>query len=258
MVYEVPMYVVKTLGQRKTKTVLIIPVINEGERIKHQIAKIHEANPQIDVIIADGGSTDGSLEDFDYLKSHGVTNILIKTDVGKLSAQLRIAFSFTLTAGYEYFITMDGNDKDGPEGIERINQKLLAGYDFVQGSRYIEGGEAVNTPSGRDIAIRFVHAPLISLGAGFHFTDTTNGFRGYSKQFLEDERMSIFRNIFDTYELLAYIPVSAGKLGFKCCEVPVKRAYPMNGTIPTKIKGFSDLYKLLKILIKACVGAFEP
>jgi dolichol-phosphate mannosyltransferase len=255
---SIPKYSIATLKSQNSRTVLIIPVINEGVRIRRQVKKIFDSNNLIDLIIADGGSDDGSLDDLDYLKGCGVTAILTKTDSGGLSAQLRMAFSYALNAGYEFFITMDGNDKDGPEGIERIQAKLLQGYDFVQGSRYVTGGLAVNTPWKRYLAIRLVHSPLISLGAGLHFSDTTNGFRGFSKRILMDERISIFRDIFDTYELLAYLPVAAGKFQFKCCEVPVTRAYPKNENTPTKILGFKAQLHLLCILLRAVIGSFYP
>lgn len=255
---SIPKYSITTLKPRNSRTVLIIPVINEGERIRGQVKKIFDSNSLIDLIIADGGSDDDSLDDLDYLKRFGVTAILTKTDLGGLSAQLRMAFSYALNAGYEFFITMDGNDKDGPEGIERIQAKLLEGYDFVQGSRYVTGGEAVNTPWNRHIAIRLVHSPLTSLGAGVHFSDSTNGFRGFSRRILVDERISIFRDIFDTYELLAYLPIAAGKFQFKCCEVPVTRTYPKNEDTPTKIRGFKAQLRLLAILLHAVLGSFYP
>ena len=255
---SIPKYSIMTLKPRNSRTVLIVPVINEGERIKRQVAKIFDSNSLIDLIIADGGSGDGSLDDLDYLKGCGVTTILTKSDMGGLSAQLRMAFSYALDAGYEFFITMDGNDKDGPEGIKRIQDKLLEGYDFVQGSRYVVGGEAINTPWNRHLAIRLIHSPLISLGAGIRFSDTTNGFRGFSRRFLMDERISIFRDIFDTYELLAYLPVAAGKFQFKCCEVPVTRAYPKNEDTPTKIHGFRAQLSLFGILLRAVMGSFYP
>ena len=51
-----------------------------------------------------------------------------------------------------------------------------------------------------------------------------------------------------TYELLAYLSVRADQLGLKTCEIPVTRAYPAKGKVPTKIsfvKGNSELLKIL-------------
>jgi hypothetical protein len=153
---------------------------------------------------------------------------------------------------------MDGNDKDAVSGIHHISTALLQGYDFVQGSRFISGGIAENTPISRYLAIRLLHAPITSIAAGKYFTDTTNGFRGIRTSALMDDRISYNREIFLTYELIAYLPIRFSKLGFKCIEVPVSRIYPKNQKIPTKILGFRGPISLLGILLKAAWGKYDP
>lgn len=123
-------------------------------------------------------------------------------------------------------ITIDGNYKDSIEDIPRFIKKLEEGYDFVQGSRYVKGGRAVNTPPIRNLAVRLIHAPVISLTAGQRFTDTTNAYRAYSARYLADDRVAPLRDVFMTYELLAYLSVRATQLGYRACEIPVTRAYP--------------------------------
>ena len=79
------------------------------------------------------------------------------------------------------------------------------------------------------------------------FTDTTNAYRAYSRRYLTDIRVQPLRDIFMTYELLAYLSVRATQIGMKACEIPVTRAYPKTGKTPTKIsffKGNSELWKL--------------
>lgn len=236
---------------------MVIPIINEGERILLQLRKINLINPKVDIIIADGGSTDGTLENI--LKEEiQISAFLVKDDIGKLSAQLRMAFDYCIQEEYENVITMDGNNKDGEHGIEIIQNALLRGFDFVQGSRFIRGGQAINTPLRRLFAIRFIHAPITSIGAGFWYTDTTNGFRGHSAKLLNSSKMGVFRDIFDTYELIAYIPIQARKLNFRVTEVPVKRMYPLGGAIPTKIHGIRANLRVLKILFLAVIGGYSP
>ena len=102
------------------------------------------------------------------------------------------------------------------------------------------------------------HAPIISITARQRFTDTTNAYRGYSIKYLTDVRVQPFRDIFMTYELLAYLSVRASQLGLKACEVPVTRAYPKSGKVPTKISFFGGNWELLKILFKNMIGAYNP
>ena len=106
--------------------------------------------------------------------------------------------------------------------------------------------------------IWLMHAPVISMTAGEHFTDTTNNFRAYSVEYLTDKRVDVFRDVFDTYELLAYLSVKASQLGYLTCEVPVDRVYPKDGHTPTKISGIKGNAGLLKILLKNGMGEYNP
>lgn len=236
---------------------LVIPVINEGERIRTQLRGIADRSPPVDVILADGGSTDGSVEP-DFLRANCVRACLTKTGPGRLSAQLRMAYAFALAEGYDAILTMDGNGKDGLDGIDTILAALGEGYDYVQGSRYAAGGQAINTPLSRWMAGRMIHAPIVSLAARHWFTDTTNGFRGYSARYLRDPRVQPFRDVFADYNLLFYLSVRASRLGYRVTEVGVTRSYPESGSVPTKITGLSSKLKLLGEVFAAASGRYDP
>ena len=248
---EIPEFQTNELNPKKSKYCVCIPVINEGEKIIKQLARMEKADlfSNYDVVLVDGGSTDGSLN-LSVLEKLGLRAVIIKNGPGKLSAQLRLGYYFCLINKYEGVITIDGNNKDSVEAIPSFAKKLDQGFDFVQGSRFIDGGKAINTPWIRHIAVKLIHVPLISILARFRFTDTTNGFRAYSARVINDVRFNIFRNIFDTYELLAYLSVQVPRLGFKTIEVPVERHYPAKGKTPTKISFFKGNFTLLLILLK--------
>ncbi|QDL56813.1 glycosyltransferase family 2 protein [Rhodoferax aquaticus] len=252
-IFDTPLW----LGRQRSYCV-VIPVINEGARIQSLLARMAAYNiaELTDIIIVDGGSTDASLG-LESLQQQGVRALLVKTGPGKLSAQLRCAYAFALDQGYEGIVTIDGNDKDDPEAIPRFVDALQGGVDFVQASRFIAGGGAENTPKSRDLAIRFVHAPMLSLFSGFHWTDTTQGFRAYSKRVLLDEKVAPFRNVFSGYELLAYLSYRIPRLGYSCAEMPTVRRYPMTGDVPTKISGLKGNWSVLKVLFLACFGSYD-
>ncbi|MBP3809586.1 MAG: glycosyltransferase family 2 protein [Clostridiales bacterium] len=239
--------------------VVLIPIINEGDRIHKELkrAKEHGVSDHADIVICDGGSTDGCTDE-NTLKSLDVNTLLVKQDEGKQGAQLRMGIWWALERGYKGIITIDGNNKDSIEDVPKFIEKLEEGYDLVQGSRFIKGGKAVNTPLIRLLAVKLIHAPVISLTAHQRFTDTTNAYRAYSAAYLKDDRVQPLRDIFMTYELLAYLSVRATQIGMKACEIPVTREYPPKGKTPTKISFFKGNSNLMKILFRNARGAYNP
>lgn len=263
MIYEkkpgVPQFKCTEYSEKTKDYVVLIPIINEGDRIIRELARACECGipDHADIVICDGGSTDGSTQN-EKLKKYHVNTLLVKQDVGKQGAQLRMGIWWALQRGYTGIITIDGNNKDSIEDVPKFIQMLEAGYDLVQGSRFIRGGKAINTPFLRMMSVKLIHAPIISLTARKKFTDTTNAYRGYSRRYLLDERVKPLRDVFMTYELLAYLSVRATQLGYSACEIPVTRAYPKNEKIPTKISFFKGNFELLKILFMNLFGAFNP
>lgn len=254
---QVPAYRIALDRGRKHDACVVIPVLNEGERIGRLLSRMAALNiaAKADIVIVDGGSKDGSLSDE---RLAGVNALLVKTGPGKLSAQLLCAYDFVLAAGYTHIVTIDGNDKDDPDAIPDFIAALEDGYDFVQASRFVPGGVEENTPWKRRLAIRLIHAPALSLASGFHWTDTTQGFRGYSRRMLEDPRVGIFRDVFVAYELLAYLNYRAPKLGYRCVELPTARRYPKGEKVPTKIVPFRGEFELIQTLVTTCTGGFDP
>ena len=263
MVYEnisgVPKFTCDEYRSKKTKYCILIPIINEGERILKELSRARKAGvpERADIILCDGGSTDNSLER-DRLEKLGVNTLLTKQDIGKQGAQLRMGIWWALERGYEGIITIDGNNKDSIEDVPAFIAKLEEGYDFVQGSRFVKGGRAIRTPLLRYVSVRLLHAPVISLTAGEWFTDTTNAYRAYSRAYMIHPEVQPLRDIFMTYELLAYLSVRASQLGMKTCEIPVTRAYPKSGKTPTKISFLKGNGDLLKILFSNMAGKYNP
>lgn len=256
--WQVPCFDVRFWLGKRWRWCVVIPVINEGERIKGLISQMAALNihEKADIIIVDGGSSDGSL-DVASLQAKGVRGLLVKTGAGRLSAQLRCGYAFALDQGYDGIITIDGNNKDDPCAIPQFIDALEHGKDFVQASRFIPGGIAENTPRSRELAIRYLHAPVLRLFSGHRWTDTTQGFRGYSRRMLLDPDVAPFRDEFMSYELLVYLSYRVPRLGYSCVEVPTSRRYP-KGEVPTKIGGFKGNVSILRVLVRACMGAYNP
>lgn len=251
-----PTYRVEWQRPNEHRWAICVFVINEGEKIRKQLESMVAYGELVDVVVADGGSTDGSLN-VEVMKGVNAKALLVKTGPGKLSAQMRMAFDYCMAEGYDGVIVIDGNGKDGLDAIPSFVDALEAGWDHVQGSRFIPGGHHENTPLARFLAVHFLHAPLISLAAGFRYTDTTNGFRAYSRKLLQDPQINIFRPCFDRYQLHYHLAIEAAKQGLQVKEIPVSRVYPASGKTPTKIKGFGGLFAVFRQLFDVCRGQYR-
>jgi len=238
--WAVPAFRAQALRPRATRHVVVIPVINEGPRIQRQLRDMTAFGLPA------------------ALARLGVRALLTKTGPGRLSAQLRCAYAWALLEGYDGVITIDGNNKDGVETLPRFSEALDQGFDYVQASRFLPGGRAENTPLARLLAIRLIHAPALSWAAGVRLTDTTQGYRAYSRAYLLDPRTQPFRDVFQRYELLAYLTVRASQLGYRVTELPTTRVYPRDEAVPTKIAGLGALVDLLVVVWRTLRGAYNP
>jgi hypothetical protein len=208
-----------------------------------------------DVIICDGGSDDGCTRT-ELMRELGVHCVIRKTGSGRMSSQLRLLFAYALMRNYCGMVHMDGNGKDEPACIPDYVRKLQQGFDCVAGSRFRQGGQSINAPLYRELAIRWIHSPLISLAAFRWFSDTTNSYRGYSARFIRDPGVRPFRDVFVSYNLPYYVLVRAARLGFRSTEIPVVRRYP-KGEVPSKIRGIRGNLGIMKEVIETLAGVYN-
>ncbi len=241
-------------ADRKSRIALVIPIWNEGHAILNQLRRMRDANLNLDIILCDGNSTDGST-DIGCLQDLGVKTLLVTDQIG-LGTALRMGFCYALDDGYEGVITIDGNGKDGVDAIPVFKDCLEEGFDFVQGSRFLAGGSHSNTPWERYLGIRLFLAPVMSMAAGFWYTDATNGFKGLSRRFLLDERVHPLRSVFQQFNLQFHLNYMAPRLGYRVVEIPVSRSYPKGGPTPTKIVGIRAKWRLLRQFFEVILGRY--
>src|SRR5690348_13615070 len=92
--WQLPEYEVSEFNQAqrqrpRTPYAVLIPVLNEGQRIETQLIRMRPFLGLVDTFIVDGGSTDGSTEAGKLFQT-GLRGLLVKKGVGRLSAQLRV------------------------------------------------------------------------------------------------------------------------------------------------------------------------
>jgi dolichol-phosphate mannosyltransferase len=254
--WEPPRFEVCELAPKGTRYCVCITVFNEGDRLRNQLQRMKARADRADIVIADGRSTDGAT-DPRYLESMGV-RALLSTDEPGLGTATRMGVAYAMEQGYDGIVTVDGNGKDGVEALPDFLAELEQGYDLVQGSRFMKGGVHENTPLERRLGIQLIMIPLMTLGCGHRYTDTTNAFRAMSRRFLADDRVQPVRRVFVRFNLQIYFIYRAAKLGFRIKEIPVTRVYPADGTVPTKIHGWRPKLLFFLELFRVLRGQYNP
>ena len=116
--HQVPSYDEVYTSEKAHNYCVAIFVINEGDKLHKQLQRMKGCNLNADIIVSDGGSTDGSTGTR-ALQELNVNTLLVKKEAGKLGSQMRIAFSWALEKGYKGVVVIDGNNKDSVENINK-------------------------------------------------------------------------------------------------------------------------------------------
>ena len=214
---------------------ILVPCLNEGKRLIKTVRDLeNELGNDFDLILIDGGSTDGSIQQ--------VINTPLKILQSVLITNAKKGLSFDLYAGfkevfdkYEYVMTLDGNNKDDVSNCRKIVDFASSSkIDFVQGSRFKPGGISQNLPTDRYIGIKFFISPIISIASQRIFTDPSNQCRVFSKKAI-NLIINVDISKFKRYDYFFFIPIKLSRSGCLTSEFPVTRSYPDDGTIPTHI-----------------------
>ena len=240
---------------RRSRYCLLSVVWDEGERFIQQLERSKIYTRELDYIIVNRGQELLQLGE-PSLKNYYIRSLLQQRGSGQSQA-LQQGFQWAMDQGYQGVVTIDANGKDGVDAIPQFIEQLDKGFDFVQGSRFIARGYHAHTPFSRQLAIRVVIPLLFIFHRNFRFTDQSNGFKAYSRQFLLSDQSKIFRPVFAKHELQAYMNYIAAKKNFAITEIPVSRVYPSK-QCPSKIQSFSQHVNLLRSYINIALGKKDP
>jgi dolichol-phosphate mannosyltransferase len=161
-----------------------MPTFNEAGNINHAIQELFQYNKNVDLLIVDDDSPDGTGKLADQLASTSSRiTVMHRKEKQGLGAAYIAGFKRAFDAGYDYVVEMDA---DGSHRAEDL-PKLLAVCelnDLVIGSRYVKGGSTENWP---------IHRQWLSKGGnlfakmmlGTRVNDMTAGFRVFNVPFLK-------------------------------------------------------------------------
>jgi dolichol-phosphate mannosyltransferase len=225
-----------------------VVALNEAERIGAVLDRFQRSDVEA-ILVVDDGSSDGTAQEAARRDVH-VRSHTRRRGVG---AAIRTAIEFGRAEGFDVLVVVAGNDKDRPREIPRLLQPIREGHDFVQGSRYLPGGQFGEMPWHRRFATR-LHPLLFSVAVRRRLTDSTNGFRAFRLSLLDDPRLNIDQHWLDAYELEPYLLYKAIRLGYTFTEVPVTKIYPPSGSYYTRMTPVTGWWSILRPVFLLALG----
>ncbi|SEG86031.1 dolichol-phosphate mannosyltransferase [Thermomonospora echinospora] len=160
------------------RVLVIIPTYNERENIEPIVGRVRRAAPQVDVLVVDDASPDGTGALADALAaSDDQVKVLHRTGKDGLGAAYIAGFRWAFEHGYDVLVEMDADGSHQPEELGRL-LAALAEADLVIGARWVPGGEVRNWPRSRAVLSRGGNAyARLMLNVPLH--DATGGYRAY-------------------------------------------------------------------------------
>ena len=227
--------------------ILAVPVAFNEEKKIGSVFKRFEGVVGIDqILLLDDCSTD----DTPKIATQAGVQVLSQPKRSGVGAAIRRAIRYAEENHFDVLVILAGNDKDRPNQISRLVEPIVRdGFDFVQGSRYLPGGDYGNMPFYRQFSTRWIHPLLFSFVSGKKITDSTNGFRALRVSCFKDKRINIDQPWLDQYELEPYIFFKFIKLGYRVKEVPVTKIYPPKSLGYTKMRPITGWWSILRPLV---------
>ncbi|MDR3256162.1 MAG: glycosyltransferase [Endomicrobium sp.] len=228
------------------ETVVIIPTYNEASNIKHVIDDVLNCGLDVDVLVVDDMSPDGTYKIVEKLaKTNNKVHLLLRKEKKGRGYAGKDGFIKALEMGAKYIVEMDGDGSHSPQYILAF-RKAIENYDIVIGSRYINGGKDEERSLLRQAVSNFSRRYL-SFILGIKVKDPTSGYRMFTRQALEKFVFVLTaRDPFIVTEVLYQIK----KNNFKIKESPIIFLARLSGKSKlhflTLIK---YLFKVLKLKI---------
>ena len=218
---------------------VVIPCLNEANSlafcVEKAISSFRKAGLRGEVIVADNGSTDGSI---DIAESNGA-RVLHVSERG-YGAALKAGIS---AARGEYVIMGDADDSYDFSEVPNFVQELRRGFDLVMGNRFRGGIK----PGAMPPLHRYFGNPGLSWLVNFLFHagvgDSYCGMRGFSRALYDrlDLRSS-------GMEFALEFVIKATQIGARISEIPII-LWPDKRGRPPHLRSFRDGWRSLRFML---------
>ncbi|MCX7887538.1 MAG: polyprenol monophosphomannose synthase [Verrucomicrobiae bacterium] len=200
------------------KTLVIIPTYNERDNIAKLIPLVLEQSPQLEVLVVEDASPDGTAAVVRELAQHNARVHLLERP-GKLGLGTAYiaGFKWGLERGFDYLMEMDADFSHDPKEIPNF-LKAIQSSDLVLGSRYKDGVRVVNWPLSR-LFLSKGASYYVRLVTGLPVADPTGGFKCFRRQLLQSLDLDRVRS--NGYAFQIELTYKAWINGFRITEIPI-------------------------------------
>lgn len=200
------------------RALICLPTYNERENLAAIVAAVHAAVADVDVLVIDDDSPDGTGDLADALAAEDPrVKVLHRARKEGLGRAYLAGFAWALERGYPLVLEMDADFSHDPRHLPALLEAARTA-DLVLGSRYVSGGGTVNWTLGRKLVSRGGSAYARAI-LGVSVRDLTGGFKCFRREVLE--ALDLASVECSGYAFQIELTYRALKKGFTVVEVPI-------------------------------------
>lgn len=201
-----------------TKTLVVTPTYNEADNIEKFITQVLSQGPEIEILVVDDNSPDGTGEIVEKLQSHNsrIHAIHRQGKMGLGTAYVE-GFRYAIQNKFDYIFEMDADFSHDPSEIPTFLKKIET-CDLVLGSRYTNGVRVINWPIRR-LILSYGANVYTRIITGMPVKDATGGFKCFRRKVLEAIDLNKIHS--NGYAFQIEMNFKSWCKGFKLCEHPI-------------------------------------
>ena len=230
--------------KHQMRYLVVIPTYNEKENITRLIPEVLKQNSQIDILVVDDNSPDGTSLLVKDLKLSSRVSILDRPRKSGLGTAYRDGLGWGLKHKYDYLISMDADFSHSPKALKQmIKLSQENPKDILVGSRYVAGGKITGWNFKRYLNSYSANF-IVRLMLGLRPHDASSGFKLYPAGFIKS--LDFAKLTASGYAFQAEMIYYAQNNGFGGLEFPITFAERRLGQ--SKIAG--EIKKSIKVVMK--------
>ncbi len=228
------------------KLSVVIPAYNEEETVAETVegivSTLERESIDHEVVVVDDSSLDGT--------AAAVAAVAERhPQVRCLPSPFRNGFGFAVRAGLDAFegdavaiVMADGSDS--PDDLVAYQRLLEEGYECAFGSRFIPGAEVVDYPRYKLVMNRIVNFGIRVLFR-HGYNDTTNAFKAYRREVVENLRPFLSNH----FNLTVELPLKAVVRGYSYGIVPISWTNRQAGESKLRLNEMGSRYLFIVLYV---------